>query len=75
MGLAFLLPFGIVVWIVWRHGLWLRGQRLDPASETLVVGVLAVLLLAVPLNLVGTMFNGFVAFSFGCLSGCWKLYT
>ena len=69
MGLPFLLPFGIVAWIVWRHGLWLRGRRLDPASETLVVGMLAALLLAVPLNLVGTMFNGFVAFFFWLLVG------
>lgn len=33
------------------------------------MGVLAVLLPAVPLNLVGTMFNGFVAFFFWLLVG------
>ena len=69
MGLAFLVPFVVALWIIMRHALWLRRRTLDPTSQTLVIGTLAALMVAVPLNFVGTMLHGFVAFFFWLLVG------
>ena len=69
MGLVFLVPFVITLWIIWRHGVWLNRQPLDLLTRTLVVGVLAALLISVPLNFLGTMFGGSVSFFFWLLVG------
>lgn len=54
MGLVFLIPFFLALWRVWRHGAWLRQQELDPMIQAFVVGMQAILLTAVPLNIIGT---------------------
>jgi hypothetical protein len=70
MGLAFLVPFGAALWTIWRHGAWLRGQPLDHACRIVVTGVQAGLLIAIVLNISGTMFQGATAaFFFWLLAG------
>ncbi|MBI4538187.1 MAG: O-antigen ligase family protein [Gemmatimonadetes bacterium] len=70
MGLAFLIPFFVAMWVIWRHGAWLRRQPLDRLSWAVVVGMQGGLLAAVVLNFLGTTFQGAVpAFFFWILVG------
>ncbi len=77
MGLTYLVPLAIALYLIWRHASWLRAQPLDRASEALVVGVQAGLLVSLVLNLTGTMFqSAFNAFFFWLLVGAVEaLYT
>ena len=58
MGLVFLVPYFFLLWLVWRHGAWLRKQPLDPMSRVLVVGMQGGLLMALVFNSIGQMFQG-----------------
>jgi hypothetical protein len=70
MGLAYLVPLGIALYMIWRHAAWLRTQPLDRHSEALVAGVQAGLLVSIVLNATGTMFqSAFNAFFFWMLVG------
>ena len=70
MGLVFLVPLAVTLFLIWRHGAWLRRQPLDPLSRTFVIGVQAAVMIAIVQNFVGPMFQGAVnAFYFWLLVG------
>ena len=69
MGLTFLVPFIIGLWMIWRHAWWLKRQQLDRYGQILVLGSLAGLLVAIPFNIGGRMFATFPLYYFFILVG------
>ena len=70
MGLVFLVPFGLDLWMIWRHAALSKRRTLAPSMLALVIGIQCALLLSMFHNFIGTAWHlGEYAFLFWLLVG------
>jgi O-antigen ligase len=75
MGLVFLVPYGIAVYLIWRHLSKVRRQRPPGASQGYICGLQVTILMVAVMGVTGSLLNtGTNAFFFWMLVGAAEGY-